>query len=780
MKPNPVFILVLSALVLSLPLRAEVFRVTSPDEHLCIAVHLQDGCVSYEAFRDERRLTELSPLGLMTEQADLSRGLRYVSDSMGEVDEEYTLVSGKQRVCRSRCRQLLLSLLGEHDLSLWVFFRVFDDGFAFRYTVGRSEDFDSLTVKDDASRIVVSDFRYCLGSKFIGGINSPNYPYESYYRRYDWPRLLTEQGDPRLNAPALVNNGTDFLLLSEAANDGGFSASLLRAEEHEGEFSFRYAGNTKDFAENKPQTLHLSLPMHTPWRMVITGSLPTIFESVMTESLNQPTQQTDTDWIRPGRAAWDWGGTDGCGYAPLSREGADSLYIDLAAQMGWEYMLVDAGWNPATIRQTVDYARQKGVKVLLWETAVLKHNKAFSNEQMAATLTRWEEWGIAGIKVDFWEDDSQETMRRMENLLRCAARHHMLVNFHGCTRPSGLRRTYPHLLSYEAVLGGEQNFWNKQRETAMNAEHHINLFLTRNVVGQADFTPGDFALRTGTLLSNVSQAQRMGLLVGIENGLLHVCESPENLAHFMGLDIMKRIPTTWDESHLIEAEVQQYATIARRAGKDWWLGGATVHKRTARLPLTFLPKGNYTAYIYRDGTCRTDMQFEKRSVTRKTVLRIPEMDGGGFLIQITENDHLPVPQPVMLYEAEARGNILSEGVDRKECSPLYASDGQMVGELGQGRSLTFRNVKAEREGDYALTIYYSTIEDRSAEIILNGMSLGTQTFRGNSSSYHTYGPEGMGWHKLRVHLQRGNNILTLRAPHNGWAPDIDRITMQLE
>ncbi len=779
MKAREKFLAGLLVFVAVLPLRADEYPVSSPDGHLQLVAHLDDGRLSYEVLRDGRRLVELSPLGLVTEEADLSRALTFVSKSTDEVNEEYTLFSGKHRLCRNHCRQLSLSLRGERNLSLGVFFRIYDDGFAFRYTVGSSEEIASLTITDDCSRLRVADFDYCLGSKFIGGINSPNYPYESYYRRYDWQQMLTEQGDRRLNAPALVSNATDYLLLSEAANDGRYSSSLLRAEDREGEFSFSYAGNTKDFAEDKPQRLRLSLPLHTPWRMAITGSLSTIFESVMTESLNPPTQMTDTDWIRPGRASWDWGGTDGCGYEPYTREGADSLYVDLAADMGWEYILVDAGWNAATIRQTVDYARQKGVKVLLWETAVLEYNKAFSNEQMDATLSEWEKWGIAGIKVDFWEDDSHETMQRMENLLRCAARHHMLVNFHGCTRPSGLRRTYPHLLSYEAVLGGEQNFWNRQREAAMNAEHHVNLFLTRNVIGQADFTPGDFALRMGTLLSNVSQAQRMGLLVGFENGLLHVCESPENLRYFLGLDVMRRIPATWDESRLLEAEVQQYTTIARRNGTDWWLSGATVGERTARLPLTFLPKGKtYTAYIYRDGTCRTDMVFERRTVSRSTILRIPEMDGGGFLVQISEDATLPTPRREIIYEAEAKANLLSEGLTIKKAEALYASAGAMVGDIGLGRSLSFRRVKAKREGEYVVTIYYSTEEDRSTEILLNGTSAGTITMRGNASSYNTYGPQGLGWYKMKLHLRKGDNTITLRAPSDGWAPDVDRIAIR--
>ena len=766
-------------LLACLPAWAQEYRVSSPDEHLSVTLRLSDGRLSYEAFHDGRRLVDPSPLGLVTAEADLSQGLSYVSESMGEVNEPYVLASGKQRECRDRCRQLLLSLKGERDLSLWVFFRVYDDGFAFRYTVGRNPQTDSLTVTDDASRIRVSNYEYCLGSKFIGGIVNPNYPYESYYARYSWKQMLHGEGDRRLNAPALVSNGTDYLLLSEANNDGGFSMALLRAEDAEGEFSFRYAGEHKDYKVDKPQQLRLRLPLHTPWRMAITGSLPTVFASVMTESLCPPAQMKNTSWIRPGRASWDWGGSDGEGYKPLTREEADSLYIELGAQMGWEYTLIDGGWHRETVRQTIDLAHRRGLKALLWQTAALRYNKTFSNEQMEQTLDEWKSWGVDGIKIDFWEDDSHETMQRIEHLLRAAGERQLVVNLHGSPRPSGLRRTYPHLLSYEAVLGGEQNFWNGPRQRAMWAEHHVNLCLTRNVIGPADFTPGDFALRTGTLLSNVSQAQRMALLTAFENGLLHVCESPDNLRYFLGLDIMRRVPVVWDESRLLEAEVQQYVTIARRAGNDWWLSGLTVKERTARVRLDFLPRGKtYTAYIYKDGTCRTDMLFERRRVTHRTTLRLPEMDGGGFLVQLSPDDSLPVPEPVTVYEAESRHNTLSPGVEVYADDPLYASGGQKVCQLGKGRELTFNRIRVPQDGSYALTIYYATAEDRQAELLVDGRSLGQQTFCGNRSSYCTYDAVGLGWHKVVVSLTEGEHSITLRSGRETWAPDVDRIMLQ--
>lgn len=757
--------------------RAEDYTVASPDGHLTATISLTDGQLSYTVARDGKQLVSPSPLGITTTAVDLSQNLTFVSRTDFPVDETYTLPTGKTKTYRNHCNQL--SLITERNgWRLNLQFRLFDDGVAFRYVVPSNGTLSTLTLTDEKSRIIMADFRSCLGCKFIGGVQSPNYPYEGLYNNYDWSKLTS--GDPRLNAPALVTNGNEYVLLSEAANIGTWCTSLLRAESQKGTFSWFCTGDRKNYAEDKPQTLMAQLPLRTPWRMAVMGDLPTIFATIMTENLCPASTETDLSWIRPGRVAWYWGGSDGNkqeireSYGGL--EAGESAYADLAAEMGWEYTTIDGGWNSSWVENVVRRANEQGVEAILWQSARLKDSKDFSLDNMEKTLQQWQKWNIHGVKIDFWEDDSRETMARMEKLLQLCAKYHMLVDFHGSTRPSGLRRTYPHLMTQEGIYGGENNFWACKNITAA---HHINLMLTRNVVGAADYTPGDIASHKGGLLNVTSIGHKMALNVGFESGLQHFAESPANYQYFLGYDIMKRIPVTWDESFLLEGAVSDYLTMARRNGQDWWVAGLTTQARNSKVVLDFLEDGvDYTAYIYRDGTNRTEMKFTQMTVTKGKTVNIPEVSAGGFLMQISPSADLPVPAAYQTYEAESPANTLSQGLQIKTCDATYAGGGKMVYELGIGRSIDFNKVHADQDGEYVLTIYYATVADRKAELLVNGESLGERVFGGNASCTDSYDAQGISWHKLPVTLHKGDNTITLRTAADGWGPNLDRITIQ--
>lgn len=769
------FILLTLAACWLLPAVAEDYTVKSPDGHLSAVVSLIDGRLSYTVARDGHQLIAPSPLGLTTSEVDLSSGLRFVSCTDKTIDETYTLPTGKTSTYRNHCNQLTLTAQRD-GWNLSVLFRLFDDGVAFRYEVPAKGDLSTITVTDEKSRLCVADFRSCLGCRFIGNIQEPNYPYEGLYANYNWTQLT--DSDPRLNAPALITNGDEYILLSEAANLDNWCTSLLRAESAVGTFSWFCTGDhRKGFAEDKPLTLETPLPIATPWRMAVMGDLNTIFRNVMSENLSPASTQTDLSWIHPGRAAWYWGGSDGQsapGYNGV--EGGETAFADLAAEMGWEYTTIDGGWNRSWVENVVKHANANGVQALLWQTADLKDSQDFSLENMENTLKQYQKWNIKGVKIDFWEDDSRETMIRCEKLLRLCAKYHMLVDLHGCTRPSGLRRTYPHLMTGEGIYGGECNFWACENITA---DHHVNVMLTRNVIGAADYTPGDLARHQGALLTGTSLGHKMALTVGIESGITHIAESPSNLHHFLGYDIMKRIPVAWDESHLLEGEVSKYVTMARRRGTDWWLSGITTDPRTSKISLDFLEKGtSYTAYIYRDGANRTELLFDRKKVTKGKTLTIPEVSAGGFLVQITPRADLPIPAAYQTYEAESRANTFSMGLTVKASDATFAGGGQMVYNLGDGRSIDFNRVKVKQDGQYILTIYYATREDRKAELLVNGTSMGQRTFGGNNNSTKSYDADGLSWHKVPVTLHKGNNTISLRTAAQEWGPNIDRITIQ--
>lgn len=771
----------LLAAVITLPgvACAEDFRVSSPDGKITATVTLDEGQLSYTVHKDGRLLVAPSPLGLKTTNVDLTQGLNLVSSDTAVIDDPYTLPVGKQSQYRDHCH--MLSVVTERSsLRQTVQFRLYDDGFAFRYVIPKSRSLSRVVLTEEASRIRMANFSNSLACKFIGNIQSPNYPYEGHYDLYTTWSALLQAGDRRFNAPTLASDGQDYLLLSEADNRGIFCSSFVKAENRKGEFSFAWTGEVKDYAEDKKQSVICALPAYTPWRMVVAGDLATVFETTMTENLCPPTVIDDMSWIKPGVSAWYWGGSDGNKtdiqkvYGGI-REG-EYDHADFAAEMGWPYTLIDGGWSAEWVPSLVKHAQEKGVECLLWQTAKLSDSDAFSNGNMEKTLKQWADWGIKGIKIDFWEDDSHETMIRMENLLKLCGKYKMMVNYHGCTRPSGLRRTYPYLMTQEGICGGETNFWWPSNITGA---HHLDIIFTRNVVGAADYTPGDFASFYGSILTGQSMGHHMALLTAFESGITHIAECPENLRHFLGKDIMKRLPTVWDESRLLEGKLLKYATIARRSGEDWWVSGLCTDARNCKLTFDFLEEGRtYTAYIYRDGTCRSDLKFNKVQVKKGSSLNIKELSEGGFLVQVSPRADLDTPVERVTYEAESTVNTLTGDARCATYSPLHASAGGYVTYVGKGSMLQFNNVVADHDGEYMLTIYYITQDKRNAKLLVNGEVLcDPLVFNGNDDMTHTYSPEGMGWKMVPVRLKAGRNTITLQSYADGWAPNFDRITL---
>ena len=773
---------VCTMLFLSFGLRAGDYSVSSPDGHLTAIVRLTDGKLTYTVSRDDRTIVNESPLGLKLSAIDLTEGLELVETENGTVDDAYWLPVGKRSQYRDHCNTLSL-LTQKENWQLNVLFRIYDDGFAFRYVIPKYGGHMTASLIDEASRIRVANLKSCTACQFLGnqGGNDPNYPYEGFYTKYtDWATLI-ETGDARYNMPTLIYNGRDYLLLSEADNRSFFCASLMKVEQQEEEFSYSWTGATKDYATDKAHRISSSLPFTTPWRMIVCGDIKTIFETTMTENLCPPTTMTDLDWIKPGVAAWYWGGSDGGKNEVRDAYGGlmegEWAHCELAADMGWPYYLIDAGWSSSWFPDFVTRANEKGVECLLWQNANLSSSQDFSNANMDATLMRWKSWGIKGIKVDFWEDDSKETMTRMENLYKAAAKYQMMVNLHGCTRPSGLRRTYPHIMTQEGIYGGEQQFWNPKRN---DTQHHLNVLFTRNVVGAMDFTPGDFATWRGSILTQRSQGHHIALLTLFESGIVHIAECPQNLQHFIGRDIMKRLPAAWDESLLLEGDPQKFATVARRKGADWWVSGININERTCRVKLDFLEEGTtYTAYIYRDGSCRSDLKFEKKQVVKGNTLGIKELSEGGFLMQLSPQDNLDVPQERTTYEAEATANTLTGKTTRKTYTSIHASGGGFVGDLGQGGKLQFNRIKAERTGPYLLTIYFISADTRKAKLLVNDEQVGdTVTFNSNGDCTSSWNPEGMSWMMIPITLYEGsNNTITIQSYDDLWAPNFDRITI---
>jgi alpha-glucosidase len=401
-------------------------------------------------------------------------------------------------------------------------------------------------------------------------------------------------------------------------------------------------------------------PHPSPWRVVMIGDRPgRLIESTLLLSLNPPSVVYDTSWIKPGKAAWDWwSGQAAEGVAnPGMNDATMRHYIDFASEMGLEYMLVDAGWyaskaygedadTKADITKSVPeidlpgliaYARSKNVGIILWLHWVT------ARDQMDRAFPFYERLGIKGVKVDFMDHDDQEMVGFYHRILRKAAEHHLVVDLHGAYKPTGLVRTYPNYLTQEGVLGAEYNKWSSR----ITATHNVTLPFTRMLAGPLDYTPGGFrnvtpaAFKAQDKLPQVmtTRAHQLAMYVVYESPLQMVADYPGAYRGEPGADFLRAVPASWDETRAVEGRVGEFIVMARRRGREWFVGAMTNETgRTLRLPLSFLGPGEYRLTEYADGARAGEdpkqLSTSGRAVRRGETLTLRLAPSGGYAARL--------------------------------------------------------------------------------------------------------------------------------------------------
>lgn len=523
--------------------------------------------------------------GRVALRADLGRKPRGAHVGRGWVDQRFTTPAGKRRVHRLHARTLTVRGAGGHGLELLVA----DDGVAVRLRrPGRHE----------ATRFGVPGSTRTSLQRYTAG-------YEGRYVS----RRLRAVPTGRYGFPALLRepHGTAVLLTESGLAPGDSAAHLDKSGT-----SLRVA----------PPRGGRS-PRRTPWRVALIGDLSSIVASDLPLALGRPSRIRDASWIQPGRVAWSWWADSGSPRDPQRlRE-----YVDLAASMGWEYALVDAGWNRDEIPGLVEYARARGVRLLLW----FDWHDLSSATERRRTLDWVAAVGVAGVKVDYLLSDRAPRIRLYDETARAAAIRRLVVDFHGCTLPRGLQRTWPNVLTSEGVLGAEY----ARGSTPMSPAHTVDLVFTRNVVGSMDFTPVAFSARNRL----TSDAHELAEAVAFESGLQHYADTPESFAAHPGATaVLRDVPAAWDDTRLVAGTPGRDAAVARRSGERWWIGALSAGApRELALPLRFLARGRgYRASITTDGP--DGLVTTEQTVTRATTLRVPAVRDGGAVVRL---DPLP-------------------------------------------------------------------------------------------------------------------------------------------
>lgn len=390
-----------------------------------------------------------------------------------------------------------------------------------------------------------------------------------------------------------------------------------------------------------------------PWRLFgVAENDASLLTNHLVYLLAAPSRIQDTSWIKPGKVAWDWWNANnvhGVDFKSGVNTETYKYYIDFASRHGIEYVVLDEGWYKLgdvldvapemNMEELAAYARQKNVGLILWVVW-----KTF-DEQLEPAFARFEKWGVKGVKVDFMQRDDQLLMNFYHKVCREAARRRMLVDFHGAIRSVLLTRTWPNLVSNEGVRGLE---WNKWSDTA-DPEHNVTLPFTRMFLGPLDYTPGamvnaakgSHAQIFERPMSMGTRAHQLAMYVVYESPLQMLADSPSNyLREPEALEFLSAVPTVWDETRVLDARMGDYVLVARRRGRDWYVGAMTDWTaRALEVDLSFLPAGNFRLDAYRDGVNAdrfgSDYKKERSAVSRTAKLKIKLAPGGGWAARLS-------------------------------------------------------------------------------------------------------------------------------------------------
>lgn len=634
------FLLLMLILTVS-PAAAQEWSLASPDGRTTVTVaRHDDGRLTWRASREKSPVLAASPLGVRRTDQSFVDGLTLVraADPVS-VDERYQTPHGKRREHDVRGRERTLTFANRGGARMEVVVRAHDDGVALRYRFPETDAAVKTVVEE------LTGFAVPAGST---GWLQPQQPVHRYGPAYEdfYNQVPVGTAAPAVDGwafPALFRTpGGPWLLISESGFDGGYCGTHLVAQAPGGVYRIAFPDPKEGMGVGAAQPSS-PLPWTLPWRVVIVGDAAgRILESDLVNDLSPPTRMTDTAWIKPGRAAWSWWSESD------SPKRADRLnaFTDLAADMTWEYSLVDANWNvmeSGRIEDVIAHAREKNVGLLFWYNSGGPHNdvteaprdRMHTREARRAEFAKLREWGVKGVKVDFWQSDKQDRIQQYRDVMQDTVDFQLLVNFHGSTIPRGWEREFPHLIGMEAVFGAEQyKFRDEFAKRA--ASHNTVLPFTRNAIGLMDYTPVTFTdhkyPRTTTNAHELAQA------VVFETAVQHFADGVDSYRALPEAPkaFLRQVPSAWDETKALSGEPGRSVIVARRDGQTWYVGGLNADTaQTARVGLSFLGPGTWLMTLIRDGAEDRTFDDSTRDVTAKDTIDVPMRARGGFVMRIT-------------------------------------------------------------------------------------------------------------------------------------------------
>ena len=622
------------------------WAVVSPDNTITAAMQLEsDGKLYYSVKKDGAEVVKKSEMGIDIEEDDFYAA-QLCSVNTRRLQGEYENISGKRKNVTYDCNETVITLKG------WSFYfdvtmRCYDDGYAFRYGIrkidGTSGD---VTIRDEKTQFALPE-KTSIWAQEYKSTKTTGGDYFSYERAYESRTVAYISSSQQFAMPVMykVDKDTYSIIAQSDLIGSGYYGSFLQVPEgKEGSGLFRTVINPAGAAIYNDT---IAYPFESPWRVGITGDLKTVEESELVEKVYDDVEYWkpdnyetlseeekaiyDYDWVEPGACAWNWLYYSGKqnDYTVGSKH---YQYVDLAAEMGWKYILLDGGWstnlNETKFRAFADYATKKGVKIIVWCDSLLSFGKG-NYDSLTITLDRYADLGISGIKPDFYDGlnagdvdfrgEDIEMIAWYETMYQECAKRKMLVDCHGSNVPTGERRIYPNVINREAVLGNEV--------ATIGAHTTINQLLIRGVVGPTDFTPVVNPKNSNLL----TPAHQLALSFLFESGTPMYGDHIEAYDETVS-DFYKSMPALRDETVFLDGKLDQLYSAAIRSGDQWLVGSVCYFGTDVAIDFSFLGDGDYTAEVITDG--ETGLQKEIITVTKSAKITKTLKDNGGVIFRL--------------------------------------------------------------------------------------------------------------------------------------------------
>ena len=625
----------------------ETVSVSSPDGRIEVKI-IHAGKIYFSVQFAGDYLINQSPISMTLSNGLVLGTAQPSSTNIRKCSEEIKTLWGSRNVIKDEYNELEFNFKENYSL----LFRVYDTGVAYRWVTRIKGE---ITVMDEQVELHLNSY--------IKGWFNESRTYETVWNYTAVPEKYKEHD---IFLPFLMTTETNAKIAITESDVYDYPGLFLRksndVENHLISSFERYPikevqggfnNYIMDVVERADYIAKVNGNREFPWRLfVISDKDVTFADCDLVYQLARPQADMDFSWVKPGKVVWEWWGDyviEGVDFVTGVNTPTYLSQIDFAAAQKAPYIIVDWKWTDRDnllvvspnidIRKIIDYGKQMGVGVILWCPSFTLYR------QMKEVLPVYEEWGVAGIKADFFDRDDQKSNQMYEAIASEAAKHKIIVDFHGCAKPTGLQRMYPNIVNFEAIFGNEVNKFSDVHATA---SHTAMIPFIRGLAGPFDFTPGGFRnlhgdeMVTKNTLPYVigTRSHEMAYYVIYNEPLKMLSDATSTYAKEMEcFNMINEIPTVWDDTEVLDGAIGEYIVSARRSGDVWYVGGITNESsRNYTIDCNFLSGGQYEATIFSDGAnahrVATDYKVAKQTVTPSSRIDMKMISEGGFVVKL--------------------------------------------------------------------------------------------------------------------------------------------------